>query len=212
MRHGIEVSSKLWRDLGRVQIHASENRGGADVVDNRREPMTTRRNLLFAGAALAANPVFGATAADWNSATPESQDFDPRAVADTLQAGESLPGLCALLVARRGVLVGERYYGGATADSVLPINSATKSVCSMLVGLALRDGRLKSLDETVAQLLPEAVAELPESPAASVTLRPILSGRTGLAFDLMRFREVGRAPSLAATCGASGSPSLAPGT
>ncbi|MES2956567.1 MAG: serine hydrolase, partial [Pseudomonadota bacterium] len=64
-------------------------------------------------------------------------------VADTLKAGESLSGLRALLVARRGVLVAERYYQGATAEGLQPINSATKSVCSMLVGLALRDGRLK---------------------------------------------------------------------
>jgi CubicO group peptidase (beta-lactamase class C family) len=108
----------------------------------------------------------------------------------TLQAGEALPALRALLCARDGVLVAERYYGGADANGLRAINSATKSVCSMLVGLALRDGRLKSLDQTVAQLLPEAVADAPDSPAASVTLRQILSGRTGLAYDPMRYREL----------------------
>ena len=157
---------------------------------------TTRRRFLvsgggaLAGAALTGTTASAADAADWTSAAPETKGFDARAVADTLEAGASLPPLRALLCARDGVLVAERYYAGANANGLRPINSATKSVCSMLVGLALRDGKLKSLDETVAQLLPEAIADAPDSPAASITLRQILSGRTGLAYDPMRYPEL----------------------
>jgi CubicO group peptidase (beta-lactamase class C family) len=122
--------------------------------------------------------------------------LDVDAMADTLQAGADVPGLRALVAVRRGELVAERYYGGATADSLQPINSATKSVCSMLVGLSLRDGRLKSLEQTVAQLLPEAVAEWPDAPVAALTLRQILSGRSGLAFDPMRFGQLAAAQPL----------------
>jgi len=86
--------------------------------------------------------------------------------------------------------VAERFYAGADVDTLQPINSATKSVCALLVGLALRDGKLQRLDDTVAQLLPEAVAEVPGSPAASVTLRQILAGRSGLAFDPMLYRQL----------------------
>lgn len=142
-------------------------------------PLISRRRLLAAAAGLAAGHALGADA-----------------VADTLQAGAELPGLRALVALRRGELVAERYYGGATERSLLPINSATKSVCSMLVGLALHDGSLKSLDQTVAQLLPEAVAELPDAPAAALTLRQILSGRSGLAFDPMRFGQLAAARPL----------------
>lgn len=70
------------------------------------------------------------------------------------------------------------------------------SVCSKLVGQALRDGRIRSLDETLAQLLPEAIGEVPDSPARSVILRQILSGRSGLAFDPMRFAELAGAKPL----------------
>jgi len=141
--------------------------------------LISRRCLLVAGAGLAAGHVLGADA-----------------VADTLQAGADVSGLRALVALQRGELMAERYYGGATADSVLPINSATKSVCSMLVGLAMQNGSLKSLDQTVAQLLPDAVAELPDAPAAALSLRQILSGRTGLAFDPMRFGQLAAARPL----------------
>lgn len=152
--------------------------------------MTTRRSLVLAGASLAVAPALGAGAGDWETAAPEAQGLRAGAVADTLRAGDDVPGLRALLVAKRGVLVAERYYAGAAAERLQPINSATKSVCSMLVGLALRDGPLKSLDETMAQLLPDAVAEVPDSPAARVTLRQVLAGRSGLAFDLRHYREL----------------------
>jgi CubicO group peptidase (beta-lactamase class C family) len=149
--------------------------------------MISRRSLLTSGAtvaALAAQPALTATAA-----TPHPGRLAGD-LGNILQAGESVPGLRALLVSHRGTRVAERYYAGAHADELQSINSATKSVCSMLVGLALRDGRLKSLDRTVAQLLPEAIDEVPDSPARDVSLRQILSGRSGLAFDPMRFGQL----------------------
>ena len=48
-------------------------------------------------------------------------------MADTLKAGENSPGLRAVVVARQGTLVAERYYAGATAENLLSIHSATKS-------------------------------------------------------------------------------------
>lgn len=150
----------------------------------------------MAGSVLPAGQVLGSAGIDWSTAAPETQGMRADAVADTLKAGEGLPGLRAVVVARRGLLVAERYYGGAAAQDLQPINSATKSVCSMLVGLALRDGRLKSLDATVAQLIPEAIAEVPGSPAGPVTLRQILAGRSGLAFDWAQSAQLAAAKPL----------------
>jgi CubicO group peptidase (beta-lactamase class C family) len=158
--------------------------------------MITRRHVITSAALLATGPARPAAQAHWETATPQSQGLRAGEVADALQAGDALPSLRALLVARHGVLVAERYYGGAHAEALQPINSVTKSVCSMLVGLALRDGRLKSLDATIEQLLPEDIADAPESPARSVTLRQILSGRSGLAFDPMLFGQLARARPL----------------
>jgi CubicO group peptidase (beta-lactamase class C family) len=158
--------------------------------------MATRRSFVMSAASLAAEHALGITASDWDTAAPQTTGMRAGVIEDALKAGESLPGLRALLVAHRGVLVAERYYFGAGVERLQPINSATKSVCSMLVGLALRDGRLKSLDDTIAQLLPDAIAEVPDSPARSVTLRQILCGRSGLAFDPMQFGQLAGAKPL----------------
>lgn len=158
--------------------------------------MIRRRDFVLSGASLAAGQAVGNEVPDWDMGAPETGGLRAGDVADALSAGASLPGLRALLVSHHGVLVAERYYAGAGPEDLQPINSATKSVCSMLVGLALRDGRIRSLDETVAQLLPEAVDEVPDSPARSVTLRQILCGRSGLAFDPMHFGQLAAARPL----------------
>lgn len=155
--------------------------------------MATRRSVLAAGAGLAAVGVSAQQQSDWELKRPDDAGLRAALVGDTLRAGESVPGLRALLVARHGALVAERYYGGTTVDSLRFINSATKSVCSLLVGLALSDGRLKSLDDTVAQLIPEAIAAVPKSLAADTTLRQILTGRTGFDRDWKTWPEIEKA-------------------
>jgi CubicO group peptidase (beta-lactamase class C family) len=162
--------------------------------------MTSRREFIVSGAALALstsgcagrNPmgrqgavvdVPAARPSDWQTASPDSQSVASSAIADVLQAGAGVQGLRSLLVLRNGVLIAERYYGGASASDVLAINSITKSVSSMLVGQALQRGTLPRLDAPLRTLIPEALAQVPGSAAAHVTLEQILSGRSGLAFD-----------------------------
>lgn len=59
-----------------------------------------------------------------------------------------------LLVVKNGEIVFERYRLGNTEDSVWVSYSVSKSVTSMLVGAAIRDGYIKSVDEKVTDYLP----------------------------------------------------------
>lgn len=146
-----------------------------------------RRRWLVGGASLALwgamRPVAAQAAPGWTQAAPESQGMSAAALDTVLADAAALPAMRALLVARHGVLVGERYYGDGAADKPRRINSCTKSVASLLVGQALAQGKLQDLSQTVAQLLPDAVAQAPDAPAAALTLRQILTGTTGLAYD-----------------------------
>ena len=142
------------------------------------------------------NEIDDGAADDWPLSTPQAQGLDGAAVAAALEAGAAVPGLRALVAARHGHIVAERYYGGAHADSLLAINSATKSVCSMLVGPVLHEGRLPGLDRPLAELAPATFEQSPGSPAARVTLRALLTGRSGQAFDSAQLASVAAARSL----------------
>jgi CubicO group peptidase (beta-lactamase class C family) len=64
-------------------------------------------------------------------------------------------GTKAFLVAHRGALVLERYGGGAARDDVQTSFSTAKSFLSALVGAAVADGLIASIDDPVVRYVPE---------------------------------------------------------
>jgi CubicO group peptidase (beta-lactamase class C family) len=89
--------------------------------------------------------------------------------------------LRALLVSHGGELVIERY-AESTADDYWNVRSVTKSIMSMLVGIAIADGSIESVDSTLGELLPSFAADLtPE--VAAIALRDVLTHTAGFRED-----------------------------
>jgi CubicO group peptidase (beta-lactamase class C family) len=87
-----------------------------------------------------------------------------------------------LLVVRDGRLVFERYYGGAQAGQFFDVYSVTKSVTSALVGIALAQGKLRSVDQKLVELFPEH-AKGAEPRLRRLTLADLLTMRAGQSFE-----------------------------
>jgi CubicO group peptidase (beta-lactamase class C family) len=98
-----------------------------------------------------------------------------------MEADAAARGTVALLVARRGELVYERYFNGYTADSIATSFSMAKSVVSVLLGIAIDEGRITGVDEPITRRLPELLGNDPRF--ARITLRHLLAMRSGIAFD-----------------------------
>ncbi|HEX4937172.1 MAG TPA: serine hydrolase [Candidatus Kapabacteria bacterium] len=84
-----------------------------------------------------------------------------------------------LLVLRDGVILHEEYRRDANASSTLTSWSMAKSVVATLVAIALKEGTLHSLDDTVGQYVPE----LKNSAWAPVRIRDLLRMASGIRFD-----------------------------
>jgi CubicO group peptidase (beta-lactamase class C family) len=95
------------------------------------------------------------------------------------RAAALLPRLRSLLVSHRGSLVLERYYGGARASQLANIKSASKSIISALVGIAVAKGSIPSVDQTIADYFPE-LAKDPEPKKRAITIEDLLTMRSGL--------------------------------
>ena len=87
----------------------------------------------------------------------------------------------AVLVSRRAELLAERYYNSDVAE-YLEIHSATKGVISTLVGIALTKGDLKSLNQTVGELLPQHRSAMSKS-SARTSVRQLLTMTAGWTTD-----------------------------
>jgi CubicO group peptidase (beta-lactamase class C family) len=84
-----------------------------------------------------------------------------------------------LIVVKDGSIIYERYELGNTEDSRWLSYSVAKSVTSLLVGVALRDGYIESVDEKVTDYLPR----LKNSSYDQSSIRNVLQMASGVAWD-----------------------------
>jgi len=85
----------------------------------------------------------------------------------------------ALLILKDGTVVYEHYRNMSNERSHFASFSMAKSIMSMLVGIAVGEGRIHSLDDTVEHFVPE----LKGSGYEGVSLRNLLRMRSGVAYD-----------------------------
>lgn len=148
------------------------------------------------GTRSAVEPVAGcATPRDlqdgWSITAPQQQGLDPAmhcAMGKGVSDGE-LANVGSIVVIRHGVLVYERYFShpherwlSFDATTRREGNSMTRSVTSLLVGIAVDRGLIKDLDAPVFSFFPE-YADLRTPEKDRVTLRHLLTMSAGLEGD-----------------------------
>src|SRR5271165_3795310 len=83
-------------------------------------------------------------AAEWRTATPESQGIDSSGLAAAIsQAGEKQLGVHSLLVIRHGYAVLDTYFYPYSPETPHDLASVTKTITSTLTGVAVKNGLLK---------------------------------------------------------------------
>ena len=85
----------------------------------------------------------------------------------------------AFVVIRNDTIVYETYRDGFTASTIHNSFSVAKSVLSALVGIAVGEGKIKSLDDPITSYLPELRGR---SAFAGVTVRHLLEMKSGLRY------------------------------
>ena len=100
-------------------------------------------------------------------------------VESAAKSAAALPRLRSLLVSHRGTLVLERYFNGGRAAQPANIKSASKSVISALIGIAVSRGLIKDVDQKIAGYFPELAAD-PEPRKRDITVEDLLTMRSGL--------------------------------
>jgi CubicO group peptidase (beta-lactamase class C family) len=123
---------------------------------------------------------------DWHRATAESVGLDTSrltAMEAAIKAGE-FKKIGSVLIARHGQLVYEKYFEG-DATTLRDTRSASKSITSLLVGLAIQDKKLSGIDAKVLALLPEHRNKLqdPDPRKEKITIEDLLTMSSPLECD-----------------------------
>jgi CubicO group peptidase (beta-lactamase class C family) len=155
---------------------------------SRRTLLTGSTAALAAGsvsAASGANTEYWPSGASWDGASAAVEGFDPgklAAAVSSIMARESY----SLLVVRHGRIVSESYATGEGQTSAHEIASAAKSVVSVLVGIAIDQGKIRSVDQSASDFIPQWKG----TPKENITLRHLLTMTSGLEFSNLKVRNI----------------------
>ncbi len=112
---------------------------------------------------------------------PPTRGLDAAGMARAVATAERLPRLRALVVLRDGeTLAAHRFNGGPPLDRPVNIKSASKSVLSALVGIAIERGVLRGVDQPVLSVLRSDAPADPDPRLAQLTVGHLLSMQAGL--------------------------------
>jgi CubicO group peptidase (beta-lactamase class C family) len=112
---------------------------------------------------------------EWELGDPSAHGLDLALLDEAAEWADDNESRC-LLVIKDGVLVYERYFADASESTPVKSWSIAKSHTSTAVGIALARGELGSVDDSIAEYLPE----LAGTDKAAITLAHLLSMTAGL--------------------------------
>ena len=116
---------------------------------------------------------------DWEVSTPEAQGMDPMLLAKLYYHAAELETLYGLLVIKNGYLIAEDYFNIGAIAQLSGRQSMTKSVTSALVGIALDQGYLSSVDQKMLEFFPEFADQITDPRKEQITIRHLLQMRAG---------------------------------
>ena len=99
---------------------------------------------------------------------------------EALRSAEQMPRLHSLLVSHEGELVVEKYFNGRTARRTANIKSVSKSIMSALVGIAIDQGHVASLDQPISDFDGELLSTRTGTAKDNITVGNLLSMQAGL--------------------------------
>lgn len=123
--------------------------------------------------------ITGPDAEGWRTASPASQGMSGSLLDEAGDFADGFPTMRSLLVVRNGYLVYERYYRGYGRDDRPVLRSVTKSIASLVYGIAFDRGDLPGLDQPVADVFPQFFPP-GDSTRRLLTVRHLLTMTSGL--------------------------------
>ena len=121
----------------------------------------------------------------WELSTPALEGFNSDEIRNVYQrfySEELYPSIHSMLIIRNGKLLAEAYCRDKKErDQFHHIQSATKSITSLLIGIAIDKGLIESVNQTVYHFFPEYFDN--DIRKREITIHHVLTMETGLDFD-----------------------------
>ncbi len=120
----------------------------------------------------------------WQVANPSNFNIDTAKFENVLNQMNEILSIRCIVIVKDGKLIAERYFEGAQPDYAMNIKSATKSITSTMVGIAIQEGYIDSVEQKVIDFFPEYKSKIKDPKKLDLTIKDILTMRSGYASRL----------------------------
>jgi len=114
------------------------------------------------------------------AADGEIPAVDETLFSNAVAHAREMPRLHSLLVSHGGALVVEEYFNGLSPDRPANVKSVSKSIMSALIGIAIDQGHIEGLDQTIADYYADRISDDPSGYKQRITVGNLLSMQAGL--------------------------------
>lgn len=98
------------------------------------------------------------------------------------EVAKSHQAMFSLLVKQNDESIIQDFYHGKNENSLVNVQSITKSLMALLVGIAIDEGNIKSADETINSFIPEILTDK-NDPHSKITIQHLMDQTSGLKWN-----------------------------
>ncbi len=120
--------------------------------------------------------------ASWVESKPEDEGFDNKKLQKAVSTAASINNFRSILVVKNGKLVTEEYYSRKDDPRPQHVQSITKSITSLLIGIAIDQGMIKSEKLEIKPYFPEFFSKPHDERKQKITIEQLLAMSSRLNF------------------------------
>ena len=88
-------------------------------------------------------------------------------------------GIYSVIIIKNNITIFRQFYNGKTENDLFNIQSETKSIMAILIGISIDKGFIKSVDQPIAEFFPQLLSDK-DTLKKEITIRHILNQTSGL--------------------------------
>ncbi len=139
--------------------------------------MNRRNRFIFLVALIFCLSAISAGAFEWQHTDAKSARINGKTIQDVFASLG--PDVYSCVIIRDGKIVDEYFKKGYSRESVFSLQSCSKSITGALVGIAIEQGYIKSIDDFACDYLPE-LKSTKYADMKRITIRQLLNNTSGL--------------------------------
>jgi len=120
--------------------------------------------------------------ADWVVSNPEDERLDENKLQEAMSTAAEISNFRSILIIKDGKLVAEKYFSRKNDPRPQLIQSITKSITSLLIGIAIDKGIIKSEKEVIKPYFPEFFSKPHDERKQNITIEQLLTMTSWLNF------------------------------